>query len=98
MGLMGEEAKQHAEATRRLGKWIRQVRESHGHTQESVAHAAGLAVSTCGRLERAFVAGRWVNPSIVSFLKVMIVLEVTPDEFTQLMGEVLDLRAKSEEG
>jgi len=69
-----------------VGCWIRDLREKEGLTQENVAHASGIAVSTYGRIERFFTGERWVSPSTNSFLTIAVTLRATERDFARLLS------------
>ena len=71
-----------------LGRWLQQVRVSKGMSQERVAITAELAVSTYGRLERSVTGGDWANPTLETFLRVLVALEVDPADLEQLVTEL----------
>lgn len=61
-----------------FGRWLRGVRTEQGLSQESVASAAGVDVSTYARLERAVGGNRWANPRLRTVLRVLAALHVDP--------------------
>ena len=60
---------------------LRALRESQGRSQESLAHDAGLTVTSLARIERA-----QVNPTWTSVRRVVMALGVSFAEF----GRALD--------
>ncbi|WP_373426056.1 helix-turn-helix domain-containing protein [Microbacterium sp. W4I20] len=70
---------------RRLGGWLRSMRESRGLSQEALAHTADLSVSTYGSIERAFSCGRWANPKLDSLLRLIVALNTTSSELEVLL-------------
>ena len=67
-----------------VSEWLREVRLRRGMSQEAVAHAAELAVSTYGRLERGQKNDSPANPTLATFVRVCVALDITRDEFVAL--------------
>ncbi|HCS60870.1 MAG TPA: hypothetical protein DIW46_05645 [Microbacterium sp.] len=59
-----------------IGNLLREERVREGLSQENVAHAAGIAVTTYGRIER----GGHVYPRLDTVLRLMRVLRISLDD------------------
>jgi transcriptional regulator with XRE-family HTH domain len=73
-------------AASRIATWLRTIRERRGCSQEWVAHTADIAVTTYGRMERPSCSGSPSNPTLTTFVRVLVALEVDASE----MGELVD--------
>jgi transcriptional regulator with XRE-family HTH domain len=49
-----------------LAAVLRELRESHGRSQEAIAHDAGLTVAAFGRIERAQADPSWTSVSRIA--------------------------------
>lgn len=77
-----------------FGRWLRGVRTEQGLSQEGVASAAGVDVSTYARIERAVGGSRWANPRLRTVLRVLAALHVDP-AWLEPPGGDADLRGLS---
>ena len=69
-----------------IGAWLRRVRHERGMSQEQVALAAGVAVTTYARIERSVTASQPTNTTIGTFVRLAVALEVTPMELAELVA------------
>jgi len=81
-----------------FAQWLRSVRTGRGLSQEWVANAANIAVTTYARLEQAPRSGqRRSIPSLATLAKVCQVLEIDPADLVGLRLATVAL-ADSDDG
>jgi len=91
VGLVSDEQAHQALVAFSLGSWLRRARDRRGLSQEAVALAAGLAVTTYARIERSATADRLANPTLGTFVRLAIALDVTVEELAELLGGLNDI-------
>ncbi|WP_372491792.1 helix-turn-helix transcriptional regulator [Microbacterium croceum] len=69
-----------------LGGWLRSLRAQRGMSQEEVAFAAEIDVTTYGRIERAVCGDQWANPRLLTMLRLMRALGVTSNDLLESMN------------
>lgn len=77
--------KESQSAARRVADWLRALRANRGLSQEDVAFAAGVAVTTYARVERCVDGGLPPNPTLDTLMRVVLNLGVTPEEMNELV-------------
>jgi transcriptional regulator with XRE-family HTH domain len=85
-----------------LGRWLYLLRVRRGLSQEQVAHAAGIAVATYGRIERCLGPCVSVNPRLATMARILAALHAEPSELHALFSRValfpLDRTDDTEDG